>query len=235
MQKHVFFDLDSTLVTIEGLDYLAELKGLANEIVPITNAAMNGEIAMQIAMDRKIQLLKPSRAEICQIGQVYLNNFTRGAKEVITSLQALGYHCWILTGNFAEATQIVAEELSIPKTRVIANQLQYNDKGDFLAFDITQNPLAGNNGKTISLRNLGIDLKQVIVVGDGNTDLETQDYVGLFIGFGGVVKRQRVAEKSKVYVEDPDLRGVIPHILNFQKSKAIKNKLQYKEIYESIK
>lgn len=215
MKPNIFFDLDSTLVTIEGLDYLAQLKGLAGQVVPITNAAMNGEIAMQVAMERKIQLLKPSRNDINQIGRVYLDNFTLGAKETITALHNIGFNCWILTGNFTEAANIVAAELEIPMHRVIANQLQYDKQGNFLAFDSSQ-PLSGNNGKTISLQKLGLDLSHVVMVGDGNTDLETQDHVGLFIGFGGVVKRSHVAKYANIYVDTPDLRVIIPHITTWQ-------------------
>jgi phosphoserine phosphatase len=215
MKANIFFDLDSTLVTIEGLDYLAELKGLADQIVPITNAAMNGEIPMQIAMEQKINLLRPSKDDVLKIGQFYLQNFTLGAKEAVTILHSHGYHCWILTGNFREAAEVVAQALGIPGDRVIANQIKYDDQGNFHSFNSSQ-PLAGNNGKTICLQNLNLNLQQVAMIGDGNTDLETQEHIGLFIGFGGVVQRPKVVSGAAIYVNDPDLRQIIPHITTWQ-------------------
>jgi phosphoserine phosphatase len=215
MKPNIFFDLDSTLVTIEGLDYLAQLKGVADELIPITSAAMNGEIPMQVAMERKIGLLKPSKADLLQMGRAYLSNLTSGAKECVATLHSQGFNCWILTGNFREAAQMVAQELGIPKDLVIANQIKHDEQGDFLAFDSDQ-PLAANHGKTISLQKLGIDLSQAIMVGDGSTDLETQDHIGLFIGFGGVVLRPKIALEAKVYVSNPDLRHIIPHLTSWQ-------------------
>jgi phosphoserine phosphatase len=215
MKPNIFFDLDSTLVTIEGLDYLAEIKGLADELIPITNAAMNGEIPMQVAMEHKIGLLKPRKADLLQMGRAYLDSITPGGKETIATLHNLDFNCWILTGNFREAAEMVAKELGISKDQVISNQIKYDEQGNFLAFDSSQ-PLSGNNGKTISLQRLNINLNEAVMVGDGSTDLETQDHIGLFIGFGGVVHRPKIALQAKVYVNDSDLRLIIPHITTWQ-------------------
>lgn len=215
MKPNIFFDLDSTLVTIEGLDHLALKKDVADEVVPITNAAMNGEISMQVAMEKKINLLRPSRQDIIEIGQTYLQNFTCGAQMTVKTLQELGFNCWILTGNFMEAATLVGRHLNIPENQVIANQIEYSVLGEFEHFN-SAFPLAGNNGKTTILKQIGIDLAHTVMVGDGNTDLETQPHIGLFIGFGGVVRRPKVAAQAKVYVDHPDLRTIIPYILNWQ-------------------
>lgn len=54
---------------------------------------------------------------------------------------------------------------------------------------------------------------RTVFIGDGSTDLETKDFVDLFIGFGGVVTRPAIKNKSDVYVDGP-LTSVLPHILN---------------------
>lgn len=219
MRKHIFFDLDSTLVTIEGLDYLAELKQLGKAIVPITTAAMNGEISMHLAMEQKIALLQPSKQDLLDIGQAYLDKLTLGAPETISELQDRGYICWILTGNFTHAAFPVAQHLGIVKRHVLANQLSLNRRGQFLRFH-ADHPLSHNDGKTTMLKKLGINLSDAVMIGDGSTDLATQDHVGLFIGFGGVVNRPKVAKLAKIYIQDHDLRAVIPHITTWQKQKS---------------
>jgi len=59
--RFVFFDVDSTLVTIEGIDVLA---GGNPEIASLTNAAMNGEIPLDQVYARRLELIRPTRAQV---------------------------------------------------------------------------------------------------------------------------------------------------------------------------
>lgn len=60
----VFFDCDSTLSTIEGIDELARLKGVEDRIVELTNAAMDGKIPLQEVYAERLRLLSPTRADM---------------------------------------------------------------------------------------------------------------------------------------------------------------------------
>lgn len=225
MQKHVFFDLDSTLAKIEGLDYLAASRGLGARLTEITMQAMNGKLPMQDAMAAKLRAIRPNREELVDLAAVYLANLTQGTKETLCELEKHGFKVWIISGNFHPAASIVAQHLGVHPDRVLANKLIFHHDGQYRNFDLHQ-PLVQNGGKTILIRRHTKLSDLVFMVGDGATDLETQGTVDLFIGFGGVVRRENVAQNAQIYVEDLDLRAVIPHILNFQKSKVMKNKLQ---------
>lgn len=67
----VFFDCDSTLARIEGIDELARLKGLFDEVQRLTAAAMGGEVHLSSVYDRRLELLRPNRANIRIIERLY--------------------------------------------------------------------------------------------------------------------------------------------------------------------
>lgn len=67
----IFFDCDSTLSTIEGIDELARQKGKFDEVKRMTDAAMEGEVHLQNVYDRRLELLGPTRAEIRAIERHY--------------------------------------------------------------------------------------------------------------------------------------------------------------------
>lgn len=221
MQKHIFFDLDSTLAQIEGLDHLAEGRGVLANLEEITRQAMNGELPMREALIAKIEAIRPNRTDLIRLAQIYLGNLTMGAEATLQALAAGGYTIWLITGNFHPAAGIVAKHLGIHKDRVLANTLQFDQSGAYQAFDHEQ-PLANNGGKALLIRRHTGKDDLVFMIGDGATDLETQGTVDLFIGFGGVVRRDRVAKNAEVFVEDANLQAVLPYILNYQPRKSIK-------------
>lgn len=208
----IIFDLDSTLVTIEGLDFLAEHKGVGEEVVELlTNIAMEGIIPMNTAMRIKLALIKPSKKDFLHLGQEYIRHLVKGAKEVINTLLLRGHRIYIVTGNFTPSAKVVARHLGIHKNRVFANHILFEKSGDYKGFDHDQ-PLANNGGKAKVIKGIGKKLTSPIMIGDGITDLETTTVVDKFIGFGGVVHRPAVEKRAKIYVKDPDLKAILPHI-----------------------
>jgi phosphoserine phosphatase len=53
-----------------------------------------------------------------------------------------------------------------------------------------------------------------MLIGDGVTDLEARDAVELFVGFGGVVRRDRVAAEADVFIEAHGLASIVPLALS---------------------
>src|SRR5258706_14801861 len=83
----VFFDVDSTLVTIEGIDVL----GAHNpEIARLTDAAMNGETALDEVYGRRLDLIQPTEAAVDALAARYLDSLATGAAETIAALQNAG-------------------------------------------------------------------------------------------------------------------------------------------------
>lgn len=204
----VFFDVDSTLVTIEGIDELA--KGNP-EIARLTEAAMNGEIALDQVYARRLEIIKPTRAQIDALAQRYLDTLVEGAEETISTLRKNGVQVHIVTAGIAQAIAPLAQRLGAPLHAV---SLQFDEKGDYAGFD-RRSFLTRAGGKELVARDVRARTHgRAAFVGDGVTDLEAKPAVDLFIGFGGVHSRPRVRQNADVFVDEPRLTAVLPHLIS---------------------
>lgn len=211
--KKIIFDLDSTLVTIEGLDWLAQKKGKGQIVAELTKKSMDGTIPMEKIFDRKMELISPSYIDMVKLGKKYCRSLVKDAKKVISELIKKGGQVWILTGNFDPAVSILAKHLKIPKKRVICNKIYFDKNGKYIDYN-RENPLAKNNGKKFLIKKFIGSKKGLVLVGDGSTDLEAKEAVDLFIAFGGVVKRKLIKQKADIYIEDKTLFPILKVLLN---------------------
>jgi phosphoserine phosphatase len=208
--RFVFFDVDSTLVTIEGIDVLANGNP---EIVRLTDAAMNGEIAIDEIYGRRLEIIRPTRADIDALGRRYTESLVDGAEETVAALKAGGADVHLVTAGIAQAILPLAETLGIAPRAVHAVALEFDDQGNYCDFD-RRSLLTRNGGKELVVHAILARAKgNSAFVGDGVSDLETKPVVSLFIGFGGVHTRSRVKENATVYVEEPTLKAVLPYLL----------------------
>lgn len=208
----VVFDVDSTLVKIEGLDYIAQNKGIGRKIQKLTHAAMNGNLRMEQAMKIKMATIAPNYNELVDMGDAYIKNITDGAVKTINKLSQKGIKVWILSGNFQPAIGILARHLNIDSERVLSNTVFFDENFNYVDFDIN-NPLGKNGGKSKILRDYKNLMGKTVFIGDGSTDIEAKDEVNLFIGFGGVVKRPKVEMLADVYIDEPDISAILPFVI----------------------
>ncbi|HKR67120.1 MAG TPA: HAD-IB family phosphatase [Thermoanaerobaculia bacterium] len=209
--RFVFFDVDSTLVTIEGIDVLANGNP---EIVRLTNAAMNGEIAIDDVYARRLEIIRPTRADVDALGARYVASMVDGARDTIAALHDAGVHVHLVTAGIAQAIAPLAAELAIEDRNVHAVPLVFDDDGSYRDFD-RRSLLTRNGGKELVVRAVLARSKgKSAFVGDGVSDLETKPVVDRFIGFGGVHMRERVKENAEVYVTEPTLRAVLPYLIS---------------------
>ena len=206
----VFFAVDSTLAAIEGIDELAA--GNA-EIAALTEAAMNGEVRMEAVYARRLEIIRPSRARIDELGRLYVERMIPDAPEVIAALQAAGVEIVVVSAGIRQAILPLAERLGIPARAVHAVELVFDGEGRYVDFD-RRSPLTRSGGKETVVMNVRSRTKgRAAFVGDGVTDLEARPAVNLFIGFGGVKARDQVRAGADVFVEEPRLTPVLAHIL----------------------
>jgi len=208
--RFVFFDVDSTLVTIEGIDVLAAGNP---EIVRLTDMAMNGEIALDEVYGRRLDIIRPTRADIDALGERYVASIVDGAEETIATLRDAGADVHLVSGGIAQAIAPLAAKLGLAPRALHAVSLQFDDAGNYQDFD-RRSFLARSGGKELVVRSILTRSKgKAAFIGDGITDLETKPVVSLFIGFGGVCVRERVRNDAPVYVEEPSMRAVLPYLL----------------------
>ncbi len=203
----IFFDVDSTLVTIEGIDVLA---GGNREIVRLTEAAMNGEISLDQVYAKRLEIIRPSRAAIESLAQRYLTSIVEGAEETIETLKRAGCVMHLVTAGIEQALEPLAAKFGVPLHAV---PLRFKPSGEYEDFD-RRSLLARPRGKEIVVRDVRARTKgKAAFVGDGVSDLETKPAVDLFVGFGGVHTRARVRDNADVFVAGPRLDAVLPHLL----------------------
>jgi phosphoserine phosphatase len=202
------FDVDSTLVTIEGIDVLA---GGNPEIARLTEAAMNGEVPVDAVYAKRLEIIRPTRDAVDALGKLYIASIVNGVEAGFAKLRAAGAEIHLVTAGIAQAIQPLAAHLGIQERAVHAVPMRFDDHGNYVDFD-RQSPLTRTGGKEIAVRDIRARAKgKAAFVGDGVTDLETKAVVDLFIGFGGVHVRGRVRENAAVFVTDFD--AVLAHLI----------------------
>ncbi|HYM62806.1 MAG TPA: HAD-IB family phosphatase [Thermoanaerobaculia bacterium] len=206
----VFFDVDSTLVTIEGIDVLGD----DTRVADLTRAAMNGEMPLDHVYARRLEMIRPSRDAVEDLALRYQRSLVPGAVEAIAALRAAGVQIHLVSAGIAQAIVPLAATLGIPERAVHAVVLAFNDDGTYRDFD-RRSFLTRTGGKETVVRDVRARTHgKAAFVGDGISDLEAKPAVDLFIGYGGVVIRQRVRDNASVYVTANDLMAVIPYILD---------------------
>lgn len=204
----IFFDVDSTLVTIEGIDVLARGNP---EIAKLTEAAMNGEVPVDDVYGRRLEIIRPSRMDVEALGRQYVASLVEGAERGLAELRGAGAQIHLVTAGIAQAIEPLAAKLQIPARSMHAVTLEFDARGAYGGFD-RKSPLTRSGGKATVVRDVRSRAKgNAAFVGDGVTDLETKPVVDLFIGFGGVHVRPRVKENAVVYVTD--FRDVVSQLL----------------------
>ena len=189
--SHVFFDCDSTLIKIEGIDALAELAGVGPEVAELTRRAMEGSVSLQEVWDRRLNMIKPTDEHIQEVAKRCVREIPPGAHEVIARLREAGKEVHIISGGLWPIVRAVATALGIPEDRTHAEVL------DKVAFVKSLLPAGSRSA----------------FIGDGSTDLATKDVVDLFIAYNGVVSRPQVCQDANVCITTPDLTALLPHLL----------------------
>ena len=196
----VVFDCDSTLSAVEGID---ELAGNAREeIARLTDAAMRGEVPLEAVYGRRLEIARPSRAQV--------EALVPHAHEVVSALRDEGIVVRLISGGLLPAVRAVAVELGLAEDDVAAVDVRFDARGSYTGFD-EQSPLARAGGKREVLAQWRAILpRPVMFVGDGATDLEARDVVDRFVAFAGVVERAAVVAGADAVIRARTLAPVLP-------------------------
>jgi phosphoserine phosphatase len=210
----VYFDCDSTLSAIEGIDeLLARLPAAErDELVVLTRQAMEGSRPLDEVYERRLRALAPPRALLEQVGRLYVARATPDAGAVVAALRWLGKIVGIVSGGLLVPVRMLGEHLGIDPAHVHAVALRFDADGRYLDFD-RSSPLWRNGGKTAVLRALPMSHRPCAFVGDGATDLETQGTADLFVGYGGHAVRTVVRDRAERWFATPSLAPLLAFVL----------------------
>jgi phosphoserine phosphatase len=219
----IFFDCDSTLSTIEGIDELARMRGVEARIVELTNAAMDGRIPLQDVYAERLRLLSPRRADMRAVEEAYKRTVVPDAREVIAALQRLGKRVLIVSGGLADAVTGFGVWLGVSRRDIFAVGLSYNaltgrwwdyqshpqgnPDEEYLVYD--DSALTTQNGKVDVIRAARTKGRRAMLVGDGSSDLAAAHAVDRFVGYCGVVARPVVHANAPIVLSSASLAPIL--------------------------
>ena len=201
----IAFDMDSTLITVECIDELADFAGKKAEVAAVTESAMRGEIDYRESLKRRLALLAGLDARV--LARVYEERvrLTPGAKELLAAAQQAGLRTAILSGGFTYFTERLRIELGFDLTT--SNELEIAG-GKLTGRVVGEIVDAQAKAERLNLlRNeLGLKPEQVIAIGDGANDIPMLQSVGLSIAFHA---KPATRDKASVALNFCGLDGVL--------------------------
>ncbi len=220
----IFFDCDSTLSAIEGIDELARLKGKEWRVGLLTQKAMDGDLDLREVYGKRLQAIRPTRGQLKEIEERYWETIVPETVEVLAALRFLNKQVFIISGGLAEPVRGFGKRLGVPPENVRAVELEYNElSGEWWRYhdhstragqtymDYNEGPLTVSSGKPQVVRELaGEKPGRRLMVGDGASDLATRAVVDLFVGFGGVVAREKVKAGAEAFIGSASLAPILP-------------------------
>ena len=202
--KLACFDMDSTLIEQEVIVELAKTAGIGEQVAAITEAAMRGEMDFDESFAQRVALLKGISTDVLDDICTRLTLST-GARTTISALKALGYHTVLVSGGFTYFARYIAEQLGIDE--VHANALDIED-GEVTGH--VQLPIVNGAKKAAiaehTAERLGIDMSQVVCVGDGANDLPMMALADLGVAFNA---KPIVQARADAAVNVTGLEGVL--------------------------
>jgi phosphoserine phosphatase len=180
--KLLVMDMDSTLITIECIDEIADMQGLKPKVASITEAAMRGDIDFAESLTRRVALLKDMPASA--LNRVYDERLklSFGAEKLISTVQHAGIKTLLVSGGFTFFTDRLKDKLKLDyshanKLEIIDDKLTGRVLGDIVD--------AAEKRRTVerTCSELGITPSQAIVIGDGANDLAMMEIAGLSVAY----------------------------------------------------
>ena len=180
--KLVAMDMDSTLITIECIDEIADMQGLKPQVAAITEAAMRGELDFAASLKQRVALLEGFDASALQRVYDERLKLSPGAETMLAAVQKAGLKTLLVSGGFTFFTERLKERLGIDYTH--ANELEIVD-GKLTGKVIGGIVDAEEKQRTVErvCAELGIAPAQAIVMGDGANDLKMMGIAGLSVAF----------------------------------------------------
>jgi len=190
--QSVVLDVDSTVSSLEGIDWLAARRSpdIAESVMALTADAMEARIPLDAVYGRRLALIKPTRAEIAALALAYITTALPGVREAVSVWREAGVRVVLVSGGLRDALLPLGSWLGIPATDVHAVDVEY-DATDIAVAVKAESSLARAGGKPIVVGSLNLP-RPILAVGDGATDAELVPHVDRFLAFTGVARRPNV-------------------------------------------
>ncbi len=198
-------DMDSTMITVECIDELADYAGLKPRIAAITEAAMRGELDFEAALDARVALLKGLDAGVIDACLRERVRLMPGAQTLVRTMRGWGARAVLVSGGFTRFAEPVAQDIGFDEA--IANVLEID--GGVLTGAVAR-PIVGAATKKATLLDrraaLGLADAATLAVGDGANDLAMIEVAGLGVAYHA---KPVVAAAAAARIEHGDLTALL--------------------------
>ena len=216
----IVFDCDGTLSTLEGVDELAKMNNVGEQVALITDRAMSISGLNPQVYQTRLNLINPRYEQVLQLGKHYFNNQVPNAKAIIQLLQKMDKSIYLVSAGLKPAVSIFGELLKISQANIFAVDILFDQQGNFLDYDRTS-PLVRHDGKCTILSSLKKKHSNIVHIGDGLNDYVTKNIVTRFIGYGGVFYRESLAARCQYYIRSLSMAALLPFILTEQEQQQL--------------
>lgn len=178
----VVMDMDSTLISIECIDEVADMQGIKPQVAAITASAMRGEIEFAESLRRRVALLQGLDQSALQRVYDERLQLSPGAETMLAALKRHGVKSMLVSGGFDFFTDRLKTRLGLDFTQ--SNKLDIVD-GKFSGKVLGK--ILDAQGKADSLKKtgaqLGLQKNQIIAIGDGSNDLNMMAEAGYSVAY----------------------------------------------------
>jgi phosphoserine phosphatase len=191
-RKLLVADMDSTMITIECIDELADYAGIKPQIAEVTERAMRGELDFEDALRSRVALLAGLSADVVQQCLRERVVIMPGAKEFVAQIHANGGYAVLVSGGFTHFAEPVGEMIGFD--RVVANRLGFTDgrlngtvEGTIVGAQTKRDTLLA------VLAEKGWSVEASLAVGDGANDIPMIEVAGLGVAYHAKPKTKAAA------------------------------------------
>ena len=198
-------DMDSTVITVECIDELADFAGRRAEIAAITEQAMRGELDFEAALRaRAAMLAKLPEAALAQAFEERVR-LSPGAATLVATMRAAGAYTALVSGGFTYFTERVRRLAGFDMDR--ANRLIIRDGR--LTGAVAE-PVLGRGAKLATLLKLleerGLGPADALAVGDGANDIDMVEAAGMGVAYHA---KPVLAAAADARIEHGDLTALL--------------------------
>ena len=202
-------DMDSTIITIECIDELADYAGIKTEIAKITERAMQGELDFEGALRARVALLKGLHRDAIDRCIAERLRLTPGAETLVATMRGWGAHSLLVSGGFTDFVSWVASRIGFDG--IAANRLSI--EGDRLTGEVEGTIVdAAEKARQLATTRdrLGLHPAQVLAAGDGANDIPMVDVATAGGGLGVAYHaKPALAARANFSIRHNDLTAIL--------------------------
>jgi len=174
-------DVDSTLITQEVVELLAEHAGSRAEVADITERAMRGELDFTESLRARVATLAGLPVSVFEavLAEVVV---TPGAVELLAELDRRGWPVGLVSGGFVEVVGPLAGRLGIPRFHANALEVEHGALTGRVAGEVVDRAVKARTLREFAA-GAGVPLDRTVAIGDGANDLDMLATAGFGIAF----------------------------------------------------